>query len=102
MKDKRYTIRRFQVIVVHACCSYQNSIKLYSVTPNSLIFFTDGQIPYDGVPVVVIDTVHIGIIIFFGVLIAGGIIFSVICLIFNFYYRNTMYAITKASYHVYG
>ena len=44
---------------------------------------TDGLIPYDGMPVVQIDTVPIPLVVIIFLLAAAGIIFTIICLIFN-------------------
>ena len=55
--------------------------------------YTDGMIPYDGVPEMAVATVHISISVIFGLLASVGIAFALICLIFNFYFRNTLYVL---------
>ena len=48
---------------------------------------TDG-VPPDGTPQEVIHTFQLGLVIVFYFLAAVGTIFSVVCLLFNFVFRN--------------
>ena len=52
-----------------------------------------GVIPYDGVPMEQEVAVAIPIIVIFSILAAVGIVFSVVCLAFNFIFRRKKWAI---------
>lgn len=52
-------------------------------------FFTDGLQPYDGTTITVIDTVAQPLAVVIYVLAVAGILFSLVCCIFNFMYRKT-------------
>ena len=45
-------------------------------------------VPYDGVPVVEVITTHVGLSVIYIIICTGGIIFAVICFIFNFMFRT--------------
>ena len=49
---------------------------------------TDELIPYDGLPNETVDTVNIIQAVIGFLLGAAGIAFAIVCLIFNFYFRN--------------
>lgn len=49
---------------------------------------SDGLVPYDGVPEEEYVTVGIPVTVVFILLSVAGIIFAVLCLIFNFVFRN--------------
>ena len=56
----------------------------------------DGLVPYDGVPTEEYVTVGVPVTVVYILLSVIGIIFAVLCLIFNFMYRNKRY---KFSLH---
>ena len=47
-----------------------------------------GGVPYDGTPTAVIETVHISLTVIFTVLSTIGIVFTIVCLAFNFVFRD--------------
>ena len=51
----------------------------------------DGLVPYDGVPNDEYVTVGVPVTVVYILLSVIGIIFAVLCLIFNFVYRNKRY-----------
>ena len=51
----------------------------------------DELVPYDGVPMKKIDTVPISLVVIIFLLAAAGIVFTIICLIFNFVFSNKRY-----------
>ena len=53
-----------------------------------LLYHTEGLVPYDGVPGEEYVTVGIPVTVVYILLSVVGIIFAVLCLIFNFVYRN--------------
>ena len=54
------------------------------------IIFLDG-VPQDGVRINTTVTIHVATTVIFTVLASSGIAFTVICLVFNCYFRNKMY-----------
>ncbi len=54
----------------------------------------DGLVPYDGVPDEEYVAVGIPVTVVYIFLSVAGIIFAVLCLIFNFVYRNKRYGIS--------
>ena len=48
---------------------------------------TDG-IPYDGVPIEDEVTVEVALTVFFSILASVGVVFVVVCLVFNFVFRK--------------
>lgn len=55
----------------------------------TVVCSADGKIPYDGVPNMIVATVEVGVTALFSVLATAGLVLTVICLTFNFIYRNT-------------
>ena len=53
-----------------------------------LIMNLIGGVPYDGTPTAVIETVHISLTVIFTVLSTIGIVFTIVCLVFNFVFRD--------------
>lgn len=53
-----------------------------------MLLLLDGLVPYDGVPGEEYVTVAIPVTVVYILLSVAGIIFAVLCLIFNFVYRN--------------
>ena len=53
-----------------------------------MLLILDGLVPYDGVPGEKYVTVAIPVTVVYILLSVAGIIFAVLCLIFNFVYRN--------------
>ena len=53
-----------------------------------MLLMLDGLVPYDGVPGEEYVTVAIPVTVVYILLSVAGIIFAVLCLIFNFVYRN--------------
>lgn len=53
----------------------------------STITIADG-VPYDGVPEEEIVTVHVSVTAVFVFLATAGLVFTVLCLVFNFFYRK--------------
>lgn len=50
--------------------------------------FTDGGAPPDGTPNQIRHTFMIGLVVWFDILAASGILFTVACLVFNIVFRN--------------
>ena len=48
-----------------------------------------GSVPYDGVPIEVLVSISLALTILAVLVTSTGIIFAIVCLIFNFYFRNT-------------
>lgn len=57
-----------------------------------------GSIPYDGVPNKETVTVHPAVTSIYIILALGGIVFAIVCLIFNFIYRNEKYAVVISHF----
>ena len=56
-----------------------------------------GGVPYDGVAVnEEVLAVHVALTVVLTFLSCAGIIFSIVCLLFNFYFRNTKYMLADA------
>ena len=47
-----------------------------------------GGVPFDGTPREKLQTVHLSVTVIFVVLSSAGIVFAVICVIFNFIFRE--------------
>ena len=47
-----------------------------------------GLVPYDGVPIAKVVTVHLAVTCIYIPLACAGIVFAITCLLFNFLYRN--------------
>lgn len=52
-----------------------------------IVFFAAG-IPYDGIPFEEVVTLHVSVTVIFLLLASAGMVFTVVCLIFNFAFRN--------------
>ena len=63
---------------------YKNIAKMFNSDVNSPL---DGT-PYDGTPVEIPVTVDISLTVVFIVLSTTGIVFAIICLAFNFIFRD--------------
>ena len=62
-----------------------------------------GGVPYDGVAVnEEVLAVHMALTVVLTFLSCAGIIFSIVCLLFNFYFRNTKYMLTQQAYTQFG
>ena len=59
-----------------------------SPSTNIFLFFSGGVAPYDGVPNEEVMPVHSSLTVIFSILAAAGIAFGVVCLAFNFIFRN--------------
>ena len=59
-------------------------------------YHAGGLVPYDGVPTNKYVTVAIPVTIVYILLSVAGIIFAILCLIFNFVYRNKRQEISLA------
>ena len=75
--------------------------------PNSYISTRDDAsivdgTPYDGVPREKIVTAHIAVVVIIYIFAAAGVIFSIVCLTFNFAFRNTKYIILLYTYRQIG
>ena len=55
--------------------------------------YTDGLVPYDGVPTKEFVAIALPVTVIFVFLASAGIFFAIACLIFNFVHRNKKYAI---------
>ncbi len=81
----------------YKCVQIQNH-KDFNITLPILRFLNtllpDGEIPYDGVPVEEIETVAVPLTVIYSFLSIAGIIFAIVCLIFNFVLRNKKYVKT--------
>ena len=64
---------------------YQFFVKFLSSLIMNLIL---AGVPYDGMPTAVIETVHISLTVIFAVLSTIGIVFTIVCLAFNFVFRD--------------
>ncbi len=53
-----------------------------------LFVFTDGLVPYDGIPVEELTTVALPVTVMYILLASMGIVFAVLCLTFNFIFRK--------------
>ena len=56
-------------------------------------------VPYDGVPTIEYVTVAIPVTVVYVLLSVAGIIFAILCLIFNFVYRNKRQEISLAQHN---
>ena len=55
---------------------------------DTVFFFTDG-IPPDGRPHAVISTYNVALVVVFYVLALAGIVFAIVCLLFNWIFRKS-------------
>ncbi len=62
--------------------------------------YPDGLIPYDGVPIEEIVTVAVPLTVIYSAFASAGIIFAVVCLIFNFIFRKNAYVSLTNAKHV--
>ena len=58
------------------------------LTFSILPFVSGGEPPYDGVPIEEVVSVDLSLTVIFSVLATVGIAFAVVCLVFNFIFRN--------------
>ena len=72
----------------HSRALYTYSSKISAITFDGVLISSDGEIPYDGKPILLQATVKLWITVMFSILASVGIVFSVACLIFNFVFRN--------------
>ena len=49
---------------------------------------TGGRVPSDGTPIVILNTYYIPIYIIYDIAVVIGIGFAIVCLLFNFFFRN--------------
>lgn len=79
------------------CCSAFGNIMLHTsrLPDSSALYLTssitvrpDGLIPYDGVPIEMTETVELPLTVLYSLLATAGIIFAIICLVFNFHFRK--------------
>jgi hypothetical protein len=54
-----------------------------------MVFSHSGLVPYDGVALKVTATYHTAVTVLFMLLACAGIAWAVVCLIFNFKFRNS-------------
>ncbi len=50
--------------------------------------YPDGLVPYDGVPIEEIETVAMSLTVIYCLLATAGIVFAIVCLVFNFVFRK--------------
>jgi hypothetical protein len=55
-------------------------------TPYNIL--TGGRIPSDGTPIVILNTYYAPIYIIYDIAVVIGIGFAIVCLLFNFIFRN--------------
>ena len=53
-----------------------------------MIFWYIDGIPPDGTPIEVVSTVNLALVVIYDILAFLGLIFTTVCLVFNFGYRN--------------
>ena len=53
--------------------------------------YIGGKAPYDGSLVEEVHHIHIALEIVYSTLAAAGLMFTLVCLIFNIYFRNARY-----------
>ena len=58
------------------------------ITIICISLFSTGGVPPDGTPVVIVTTVFLPLSIVYFVAVAIGITFAIVCLLFNFFFRN--------------
>ena len=58
---------------------------------NCFISYATDGVPPDGTPQKTIHTFQLGLVIVYYLLAVAGIVFSVVCLLFNFAFRKTTY-----------
>ncbi len=56
----------------------------------------DGLIPYDGVPIEETVTVNVSLTVIYTLMATAGIIFTIICLSFNFIFRDRKYVLSPS------
>lgn len=72
---KQYSL----VSIVHNCKHLQSDVHCY--------ILVDG-VPSDGTPIEVISSYHLALVITFDVLAFLGLIYTTVCLVFNFVFRQ--------------
>ena len=50
--------------------------------------FSDGLIPFDGMPTVMLVHTHLALAVVIYILAAAGVVFAIVCLVFNFAFRQ--------------
>lgn len=60
-------------------------------------FFTDGRVPSDGTPIVIVNTYYMPIYIIYDIAVVIGVGFAIFCLLFNFIFRNRKLVCTASS-----
>ena len=68
-------------------CAPLSHFLILSLSP-FLPFVSGGEAPYDGVPTEEVVSVDLSLTVIFSVLATAGIAFGVVCLAFNFIFRN--------------
>ena len=68
--------------------------------PKSVYLVPAGLMPYDGVALEVTKTVDLLLVGFCVVIATSGILYAIVCLVFNFYFRNTKYVCVYVCMHV--
>ena len=53
-----------------------------------LFFIADGIVPYDGVPIEVEVHASLALAVVIYILAAAGVVFAIVCLVFNFAFRQ--------------
>ena len=88
----------FVIININHCHYYHNNYYYYVhlllcvLFPPHILQFSNhlpgGLIPYDGVPTEKEVSVDLSLTVIFSVLATAGIAFAVVCLVFNFIFRD--------------
>ena len=87
----------FVIININHCHYYHNNyyyiylLLCVLFPPHNLQFskhLPGGLIPYDGVPTEEVVSVDLSLTVLFSVLATAGIAFGVVCLVFNFIFRD--------------
>ena len=55
-----------------------------------ILYFTDGT-PPDGLPCIDISTYSVALVVVFYALTLAGIVFAIVCLLFNWIFRKSKY-----------
>ena len=71
---------------------------IHSSTYDNLYYvYADGLVPYDGVPIEETTTVALPVTVSYILLATAGIVFTVVCLTFNFMFRNQQYVLHETQ-----
>ena len=81
-------------LAVTIVCHVQEKLVTFTLS-SPPYWLPGGVIPYDGVPLEQVVSVHLSVTVIFSVLATAGITFAVACLIFNFIFRNRKYVAMK-------